>query len=114
MILVCGLAALFRLWRLEEIPPGIFIDEAVNGLDARAIAQGERFPVFLHADDLPAGRGREPMYHYLMATVSGGSLISMDAGPKALLVTMVGSVHGIDKVIGTMRNVRDEVKDLVR
>jgi predicted regulator of Ras-like GTPase activity (Roadblock/LC7/MglB family) len=51
---------------------------------------------------------------YLMATVSGGSLISMDAGPKALLVSMVGSVHGIDKVIGTMRNVRDEVKDLVR
>ena len=51
---------------------------------------------------------------YMLATVSGGSLVAMDAGPKALLVTMVGSVHGIDKVISSMRNARDEVKELVR
>jgi predicted regulator of Ras-like GTPase activity (Roadblock/LC7/MglB family) len=51
---------------------------------------------------------------YLLATVTGGSLVAMDAGPKALLVTMVGSVHGINTVIETMRSVRDDVKELVR
>lgn len=51
---------------------------------------------------------------YILLQVSDATLLVMDAGTKALLVSMVGSVHGIDKVIETMRSVRDDIKDLVR
>lgn len=51
---------------------------------------------------------------YIMLQVSDGTLMVMDSGPKALLVAMVGTVHGINEIIETMRSVRDEVKELVR
>lgn len=51
---------------------------------------------------------------YILAQVSDSTLVAMDSGAKALLVTMVGSVHGIDKIIETMRGVREEVKELVK
>lgn len=51
---------------------------------------------------------------YILLQVTDGTLLAMDSGPKALLVTMVGSVHGIEKVIEAMRTARDEVKELVR
>lgn len=51
---------------------------------------------------------------YILCQVSDGSLLAMDAGPKALFVTMTSSAHGIDKVLEVMRGIRDDVKDLVR
>lgn len=51
---------------------------------------------------------------YMLSTVSDGTLIAMDAGPKAILVTMMGTVQGVDKVLETMRNIRVDIKDLVR
>jgi 4-amino-4-deoxy-L-arabinose transferase-like glycosyltransferase len=63
---VIGLAAFFRLHQLDTVPPGLFFDEAQNGLDALSIARGESFPVFVEAGSAKS-RGREPMLHYLMA-----------------------------------------------
>lgn len=51
---------------------------------------------------------------YMLSAVTDGTLIAMDAGPKAILVTMMGTVQGVDKVLDTMRNVRIDIKDLVR
>jgi predicted regulator of Ras-like GTPase activity (Roadblock/LC7/MglB family) len=52
--------------------------------------------------------------NYMLAVVADGTLIAMDSGPKAILVTMMGTAQGVDKVLEIMRNVRDEVKELVR
>ncbi len=84
---ILALAAFFRLWRLGEMPPGFYHDEAYNGLDALALLEGAQFPLFheaweLYANDAHAespiqptripvffegNYGREPLHIYLMA-----------------------------------------------
>ena len=50
-------AAFFRLYRLETVPPGLWYDEAVNGIDAlRALDSGD-FRVFY-----PGNNGREGLF----------------------------------------------------
>ncbi len=71
-VLLCGiavvaLAAAFRCYRLDSVPPGLFGDEAADGLVARAIARGEHFPLFVEEPTLWGSR--EPLYHYVMAAV---------------------------------------------
>lgn len=81
------LAALLRLWQLETLPPGLYHDEAYNGLDALALLHRDTFPQFHegwehYAADAHAGApprptrwpvffegnyGREPLHVYLMA-----------------------------------------------
>lgn len=55
------MAALLRFWQLGELPPGLYRDEAYNGLDALEVLQGNR-PLFFTANN-----GREPAYIYLTA-----------------------------------------------
>ncbi|MFN8466855.1 MAG: glycosyltransferase family 39 protein [Caldilineaceae bacterium] len=61
-VLAIFLAALaLRTYRLHEWPPGLFNDEAANGLDGLALLRGER-PIFF-----PRNTGREPLFLYLQA-----------------------------------------------
>ena len=52
---------IFRFHRLSELPPGLFFDEGVNGLDALQVLRGE------HAVYFPSNNGREPLGIYLTA-----------------------------------------------
>ncbi|MCS7038429.1 MAG: glycosyltransferase family 39 protein [Caldilineales bacterium] len=54
------LAAVLRLWRLSEVPPGLFLDEAGNGLDALDILAGR--PSLFFERSL----GKEPLLNYLI------------------------------------------------
>lgn len=87
MLLILGLAAFFRFWRLADMPPGLYHDEAYYGLDALSLTQGKTFPQFyegweLYQHDAHANRpatatrwpvffegnyGREPLHIYLVA-----------------------------------------------
>lgn len=60
-LLILVVAALFRTWHLGSVPPGLFGDEAVNGLDALDVLAG-RGQVFF-----PANYGREGLHMYLIA-----------------------------------------------
>ena len=53
------IAAFFRFYRLNEIPPGFNNDEAFNTLDVLNLLKG-RFSIFF-----PANTGREPLWFYL-------------------------------------------------
>jgi hypothetical protein len=58
-------AAGLRFWQLGEAPPGLYRDEAVNGLDALDVLSGNRdgqSPFYFTANN-----GREPAYIYLTA-----------------------------------------------
>ncbi|HPD40315.1 MAG TPA: glycosyltransferase family 39 protein [Anaerolineae bacterium] len=56
------LGAGLRLAALGDVPPGLYHDEAFNGLDAlRVIKEGD-FPLYF-----PANNGREPLFIYLIA-----------------------------------------------
>ena len=58
-ILVAGAA--LRFVALGEVPPGLYHDEAVNGLDALDVLSGDR-PLYFEANN-----GREPLFIYLVA-----------------------------------------------
>ncbi len=61
LLLVTALAAVLRLYALDTWPPGLYHDEAYNGLDAINIIRGVR-PIFFEANN-----GREPLFVYLVA-----------------------------------------------
>ncbi len=61
LILILSIGAFLRFYKLNEIPFGLFPDEAANGLDAIGILEGK------HAIFFPANGGREPLFIYLIA-----------------------------------------------
>ena len=100
------LAAFLRFWQLETLPPGLYHDEAYNGLDALSLLDGALFPRFyegweLYAADAHAQRpaqetryplffegnyGREPLHVYLMAlaiSLFGETPFALRAVPAA-------------------------------
>jgi 4-amino-4-deoxy-L-arabinose transferase-like glycosyltransferase len=61
-VLLC--AATLRFWAIADLPPGLFHDEAAEGVDAlRILREGAR-PAFL-----PGNNGREPAFAYVVAAV---------------------------------------------
>lgn len=115
LLMIVVLAAALRLWRLGEMPPGLYHDEAYNGLDALSLLQGKMFPQFyegweLYAQDAHASRppdpsrfpvffegnyGREPLHVYLMAV----SIALAGATPFA--VRAVPAIAGVLAVVTT-------------
>ena len=61
LLLALATAVLLRFWRLGSYPPGLYRDEAFNGLDALGVLDGQ-FALFFSANN-----GREPAYIYLTA-----------------------------------------------
>ncbi len=80
VILLLLLAAFFRLYRLDSVPPGLTHDEASNGHDAAGVLRGVR-PIYF-----TVGYGHEPLYPYSVALVMS-LLGTTDA---ALRLTTVG------------------------
>lgn len=76
------LAAILRFWQLGQLPPGLYRDEAFNGLDALDVLQGE------HALFFTANNGREPAYIYLTA-----GLVAL-LGRTALAVRLGAAIVG--------------------
>ncbi len=50
-----------RLWDAGRTPPGLYHDEAQNGLDAAAVLETGVIPLYF-----PANNGREPLFIYLV------------------------------------------------
>jgi len=61
LLTITALAALLRLVAIGSLPPGLYHDEAYNGLDALRVLTGE-WPIFFEANN-----GREPLFIYLAA-----------------------------------------------
>jgi 4-amino-4-deoxy-L-arabinose transferase-like glycosyltransferase len=93
LLAIVALAAGLRLYRLGDLPPGLFIDQAQYGLDAYRISRGETFPVFVEGPTKE--RGREPLFMYLMAG------IFLVAGPTPVTIKLTSALIGIATVIVT-------------
>ena len=92
VLIVVGLlllAGTLRLSRLEQLPPGLFIDEGANGMDALGVLQGH------HALFFPENQGREGMVIYATALAIGllGRTIMAVRLPAAL--ASVGTVLAV-------------------
>jgi len=65
LLAIVAVALALRLFRFGQLPPGLYHDEAYNGLDALRVLQG------WHPLWFPANNGREPLFMYLMAVSIG-------------------------------------------
>jgi 4-amino-4-deoxy-L-arabinose transferase-like glycosyltransferase len=61
LLVITALAAVLRFYALGQLPPGLYHDEAYNGLDALRVIGGLR-TVFFETNN-----GREPLFIYLVA-----------------------------------------------
>ncbi|MHB1355242.1 MAG: glycosyltransferase family 39 protein [Anaerolineae bacterium] len=61
MVALTLLAAALRFWALDRLPPGLYRDEAYEGLDALGVLNGKT-PLFFTANN-----GREPLFVYLVS-----------------------------------------------
>ena len=82
MLLALLLAAALRFIKLGAWPPGLYRDEAYNGLDALGVLRGQLALFF------PANNGREPIFIYLVA------LSIALLGPTALALRLPAAVAG--------------------
>ena len=108
LLTITLLAVFLRLYRLDALPPGLYHDEAYNGLDALALLRGEDRPLFFEVweqlafaeqvEAMPHGRfpvffvgnyGREPLFYYLLA------LSLAVAGARPLAIRLVPALSGV-------------------
>ena len=81
------IAAFFRLWQIGAIPPGLFGDEATDGLDALDVLAG-RGAVFF-----PANYGREGLHMWIVA------LMFRLVGVTPLALRLPSAIAGIATVL---------------
>ena len=60
MLVIILVAGFFRFYMIDELPGGIFPDEAANGLDANQIINGNPQPFY------ERGNGREALFFYML------------------------------------------------
>jgi 4-amino-4-deoxy-L-arabinose transferase-like glycosyltransferase len=89
LLLILLVAGLFRFWQLDRIPPGLFGDEAVNGLDALDALAG-RARVFY-----PANFGREGLHMLLLAQAIHW------IGPTAVALRVPSALAGVLTALAT-------------
>jgi 4-amino-4-deoxy-L-arabinose transferase-like glycosyltransferase len=90
-LLLLAVAAFFRLWRLDDFPPGLHSDIGVNGLDARDVLSGQLAVFF------PRNFGREPLFIYLQALLVGV------AGASPFVMNFAAVIVGLLAVAATYR-----------
>src|SRR5512142_251754 len=83
------LAAFFRLYRLDQLPPGLHYDEAFNALQAQKVLAGTERPLVFTGNLV-----EEPMAMYAAAVVFG----LVGTSPWALHLT--NAICGILTVAG--------------
>lgn len=82
-------AVFFRLWNLDDVPPGLHDDAAGNGLFVLEVFQGRPYtPYAAHI-----GAGRETLFFYLMAGIM--KLV----GPTVLGIKLTAAVVGLATVV---------------
>jgi len=89
LLAILALASFFRLWQLDSIPPGLYPDEAINGMDALKTLEAGQFKVFY-----PENNGREGLFIWLIA------FIFKLSGPSAFSIRLVSAILGILTVLG--------------
>jgi DNA-binding beta-propeller fold protein YncE/4-amino-4-deoxy-L-arabinose transferase-like glycosyltransferase len=103
LILVVGWGA--RLYRIDVMPPGAFLDEAVNGLEAAAIAEKNVHPLWSYALS-----GRPTLHLHLIALLFKISdvnlfvmrLVSIVAGLATLVVVYLFAREAFDRRIALL------------
>ncbi|KPJ56913.1 hypothetical protein AMJ49_03275 [Parcubacteria bacterium DG_74_2] len=89
LLIVLSIAAFFRLWQLDEIPPGLYPDVAINGNEALESLKTGNFKLFYSENN-----GREGLFIWLIA------LSFLIFGVNVWSIKIVAAVIGILTVFG--------------
>lgn len=82
-VIILATAFFLRLWRFDELPFGIWYDEAENGLQALRILEGEKFwPIFVGSIHAPA--------HYLYLIVLAFDFFGISIQSVRLVSVVMG------------------------
>jgi hypothetical protein len=84
LLAIMVLGGALRFYQVGAVPPGLYQDEAYNGLDALNILAGSH-PIYF-----PANNGREPFYMYAAAASVG------EFGRTPLALRFPSAVVGMD------------------
>jgi 4-amino-4-deoxy-L-arabinose transferase-like glycosyltransferase len=93
--LILLVAAILRLWRLSDVPPGLNVDEAANGWNAFTLARtlhdqhGVLLPIL---DSAGYGQGLSTLLLYVMAPFVG------IFGPTSFAIRLPGVIAGVATV----------------
>jgi len=90
LILILATAIFFRLWQLNQIPPGLYPDVAINGNDALETLRTHDFKLFY-----PENNGREGLFFWLI------SISFLIFGASVWSIKIVAAIIGILTVLGT-------------
>lgn len=89
LVIILAIAAFFRFWQLESIPPGLWPDEAINANTALQIHDTGKFQVFY-----PENHGREGLFFLLV------SLAFFIFGVSIWSFKIVSAIAGILTIFG--------------
>jgi 4-amino-4-deoxy-L-arabinose transferase-like glycosyltransferase len=95
VFLILILAVFFRFWKLEEIPPGLYPDVAINGNEAFFSLKNSNFKPFY-----PENYGREGLMIWLIALsfkIFGVSILSIKIVAAAIGVLTVFGLYLLTK-----------------
>ncbi|MBI4101106.1 glycosyltransferase family 39 protein [Candidatus Microgenomates bacterium] len=84
--IVMAVAIFFRFWQLPQTPPGLYEDEAANGLDIFSIQDGNLQPFY------PGNNGREALFFYLQVPfvwMFGNTAFALRVAPALIGVATV-------------------------
>ncbi|MDI6784950.1 MAG: glycosyltransferase family 39 protein, partial [bacterium] len=90
LIIILILAIFFRIYKITEIPPGLYPDEAMNGNNALEALSTGNFKVFY-----PENNGREGLF------INIQSLFLFIFGNKIWALRLPSAIFGILTVLGT-------------
>ncbi|MCX7919157.1 MAG: glycosyltransferase family 39 protein [bacterium] len=80
------LTVFLRVFLLPTYPPGLWYDEAINGLDALTIYSGKAYPIFFDS----YGHPREPLFLYFIAVLY--SIFGVSAFTLRVAAAIIGSI----------------------
>ncbi|MBI3305295.1 glycosyltransferase family 39 protein [Candidatus Parcubacteria bacterium] len=100
--IILVVAIFFRFWQFTEFPPGLYPDEAVNGVNGLQAVETGNYQVFY-----PDNNGREGLW----MNVQG--LVSKALGPSPWALRVPSMVIGVLTVLGLFLLVRELVGDEV-
>ena len=105
LVLILILATGFRFYDLPRLPPGLWFDEALDGLNALSILHDDPVRIYFDNREFFGGgtqNAEEPMYHYLLAVaiaILGPTALAIRATSAVIGVVTVGAFYGMVRTI---------------
>jgi len=95
LLIILIIAVFFRFWKISQIPPGLYPDEAMNGNNALEAIKNGNFKIFY-----PENNGREGLFINIQAIFLKFLMPLFNGDPKPWMLRIVSALFGLLTVLG--------------